>query len=462
MLQRFREILAIVLLALLPLHALLVTVSTLVLSGPGQAPMGSIAIWKEALLGLILLCAVLEVLVRRMDGVRSFFRFDVLDWLIVALLAVAIIVTAMNGFEPRSFALGLRYDFVPLVTFFVVRRLPWSAAFRFRAVHFILAIALLVSVYGLATMILPQSFFSALGYSDLHSLYLPSGPVAAFQQIGSMGIRRVQSTMSGPNQLGMWLLLPFAIAGLSALRRSGKARIGALLLTGIFGIAILVTFSRAAWVAAALAAVVGTVQVVGSASRSRVLAALTGAVLLIGISGVLLFPQVLLRSASTLDHIERPLAAVDRIKEHPFGSGLGAAGPAQNKLADACVHLEAGADASWAVDRPDLCVFVGGAQVQPEDRVCVCPFLPENWYLQIGVELGAIGMALFITFVGLLLHALYRKSTQGLYPHAVFLAMLGVSVAALVLHAWEDSAVAYTYFLLSAVVIGGAPRASRS
>jgi hypothetical protein len=37
--------------------------------------------------------------------------------------------------------------------------------------------------------------------------------------------------------------------------------------------------------------------------------------------------------------------------------------------------------------------------------------------------------------------------------HSSFLIFLGISIAALFLHAWEDSAVAYTVWILLAVVL---------
>ena len=82
---------------------------------------------------------------------------------------------------------------------------------------------------------------------------------------------------------------------------------------------------------------------------------------------------------------------------------------------------------------------------QPIGGTCNCPFVTENWYIQIGVELGVIGFALFIAFIIFLLQAL-RRNEDSLAP---FLGMLGISICALFLHAFEDSAVAYSAFLLA-------------
>jgi hypothetical protein len=128
--------------------------------------------------------------------------------------------------------------------------------------------------------------------------------------------------------------------------------------------------------------------------------------------------------------------------EHPFGTGLGSAGPASNAVTDTCVMLDAGADTSWAKDRTDLCVFVGGQQVQPMNDVCSCPVLTENWYLQWGVEMGFLGLVLSL----LLFLFVFFKNVRS--PAA--LAFLGISVAGVFLHSFEDAAVAYSIWLLVA------------
>ena len=214
-------------------------------------------------------------------------------------------------------------------------------------------------------------------------------------------------------------------------------------------IAILLTFSRAAWISTAVISVTWLWFVLPrSVFLKRVMwggiAAAIFAILVL-----IIRPNVLLRAASSRDHLLRPLEAVHRIWKEPFGYGLGTAGPASNRTSDACVHLEEGADASWAADRRDLCVFVGAAQVQPLDKECNCPFLPENWYLQIGVELGILGFVIFFVFIILVVDKLLiLKKTEW-----VFLPFLGISIAALFLHAWEDAAVAYTLWLLVASVL---------
>ncbi len=460
MLQRLRESLALFLIALLPFHAFMVTVKTRWLLGPGHAPMGEIAIWKEVVLAVILVVALIEIASSfQLSSFRK--KIDVIDILIGFLLAIGVFVSINNQLSTTSFAYGFRYDFIPLIAFVILRRVAWSDVFLKRAMITLVTVGCIVAAYGIISFFLSASFFTWLGYSDLHSLYVPGGPVAPYQQIGGTALRRIQSVMSGPNQLGLWLLVPLAAVLAKIPDPSHKIQQKVLDLGMCFLVlaALLLTFSRAAWIGAAVIIGMSMWPMLQSMSRRKVTGLLSSMVCLLVIA-VLMFPSVFLRFASSRGHIENPLRAIHTMIDHPLGLGLGTAGPASNRTSDACVMLEAGADASWATAHSDLCVFVAGAQVQPLDRTCNCPFLPENWYLQIGVEMGWIGLAMYLALVIVVIQRLwrirypisdirYQISKTVLVP-----AFLALSIAAMFLHAWEDSAVAYTVWMLMAVVLG--------
>ncbi len=459
MLQRIREGLTLVLIAVLPLHALLVTVGTKLIAGPGNSPLPMLAIWKEALLGVILLIAMVE-LAMQSKGQREKGKVDAVDLCIGGLLLIALVqyfVFHLPG-STSHFVYGFKYDFIPLAGFVLLRRVPWSSAFVRTAGAVLLGVGGIVAVYGIATTFFPMSWFTALGYSDLHSLYVSGGPLAPFQQIEASGLRRIQSTLSGPNQLGLWLLIPLSIS-LIRLQKTFRtpAQWRDLGYLAFLGLVLLKTFSRSAWIAAA---VIGAVLAWKYLSKKKFLIA-TCSMLILGVIAIFVFPNVIVRVASSTGHIERPLQALRIMQEHPLGLGLGTAGPASNRFSDTCVDLPVGADASWAQAHPQLCVFVGGSQVQPIDRTCSCPLLPENWYLQIGVELGWIGLILYVfLLIRILRYVFLQLATCNQISVAscrlqstCALAFLGISIAALFLHAWEDSAVAYTVWILLAVVL---------
>ncbi len=442
-LQRLRESLTLALLTLLPFHAFLVTVGTKMLVGPGHAPLPLLALWKEALLIVICLTAALEILgTFRMS--RAAFSIDPIDGLLLFLLLLSVVVSIAGHGDPLLYAYGFKYVFVPLCAFLVLRRVPWSSHLPEKALRLILCAAAVIAVYGLLALLLPIPFFASLGYNDLHSLYLPDGPLPAFHQIGGTVLRRMQSVMSGPNQLGLWLLLPWAAALSRWIRK--PSLMSRLLLT-LLAVAVILTFSRSAWIAAT---VIALLSLLIHRKRREAVAGLSF-LLLSSLVVAFFFPSVLLRAASSTDHLSRPLEAVRRMIAEPFGAGLGAAGPASNRVSDACVFLAEDDDASWASDRSDLCVFLGDVQVQPSDT-CTCPFLPENWYLQIGVELGWIGMIAFLALLFLVAHRLARSPSSDART-TVLLGFCGVVIAGLFLHSFEDAAVSFSLWILLAMLL---------
>jgi hypothetical protein len=331
MLPRLRERLTLVLLALLPFHALGVTLLTRVVAGPNQAPMGALALWKEALLAVVLLLALIEIV--RSGDLKKALKLDRFDTCILVLAAALAVTSFLAGTPLAQIAYGIRYDLVPLAAFVILRRVPWGDAFLAR-LPFVLGGAVLAAVvYGLLTLAMPASFFTALGYSDLHSLYIPSGPVAPFQQIGGTALRRLQGAMSGPNQFGIWLaaLLPVVLA-LGGRWRRFVAPLALL--------AILLSFSRAAWIAAAAVMLVSFWPALRKLSVTAVTVLCVG-ILALSAAVLAFFPSVILRLESSADHLRNPIEALGIMVSEPLGRGLGSAGPAHNRVSDACVLLEA-------------------------------------------------------------------------------------------------------------------------
>lgn len=437
-----RERLTLLLLVLLPFHALFVTVATRVVAGEGHPPLGALAVWKEGLLALIVLLALGELAWKRLRH-RYWIEFDAIDGLIVLLTMLAVLVgIRLQALLSPPFVHGFRYDlFLPLC-FVVLRRATWSDAFRRAVPRALVATGAAVACAGVVLWLLPLEALQGLGYGGLHSLYQSGAPLAPFQQIGETGIRRMQSVMSGPNQLGLWMLLPLSALLLAPPVRGWKR----CMLLALVGLAIALSFSRAAWLAALLVAAYAAATSLSGAARRRALLGLAAGCALAVMALLALQPAVVLRAVSNSRHIARPLEAIAVIRQRPLGLGLGAAGPAANRRSDTCVELPAGADASWAAAHPQLCVFVGGVQTQPQGRTCTCPLLPENWYLQIGVELGVLGLLLYL--------ALMARVLWAARAHPFVLAAFGsVAAAGMVLHSFEDFGVSATLWVLLAVLL---------
>lgn len=441
-LQRLREGLTLGLITLLPLHALLVTIGTKVWLGTNHAPLPTLALWKEALLASILGLACLELFTSQ----RWRQRLDRLDALILGLTALAGALSIAHSTPLALVALGVRYDLLAPLSFVLLRRLPWSATFSRWLSHSLVSIGCLTAAYGLLTLLLPQSFFTWLGYSaSFHSLYVPDAPLAPFSQVGETSVRRVQSTFGGPNQFGLWLLLPWLTLSHTWLRGDRRAWhpwVWALLSAGLIA-----SLSRSAWIGgiAALACLVITTIPRSTVRRALPRLLLTG-IVVIGLVS-LFAPKVLVRLSSSRGHLVRPIEAAQTMLAHPWGLGLGSAGPASNRFSDPCVLLRPQDDPSWAKDQPELCVFVGDQQVQPTNRACRCPLHTENWPLQLGVELGFLGFLLWITLCLSILRSGWQRGHAQRPAQLATLAFLAISVGSLTLHAWEDLAIAATVWI---------------
>jgi len=85
--------------------------------------------------------------------------------------------------------------------------------------------------------------------------------------------------------------------------------------------------------------------------------------------------------------------------------------------------------------------------------------------------MGWLGLMLYLALVFLLFHKLWANLKFKIYNlnsnfkfqisnFTIFLVFLGISIAALFLHAWEDSAVAYTVWMLAAVTSDHSPISS--
>ncbi len=466
-LRSVREWLTILLVFLLPFHALLVTLGTKLLLGPDHAPSVILALWKDALLGVILFLACVEIFLERKK-----FAVDILDILIACLFVLAAILGFVLHQSHSSFLLGFRYDLLLLVAFCLLRRVSWSDVFAARLMKGVPIVAGVIALTALVSLFLPVSVFRALGYSSLHSLYVPSGPLAPFQQIGESVLRRVQGAMSGPNQLGIWLLIPLSMLLSLFVVKWGEEKNDSrylFCLLCLLSLALLLTYSRAAWLAAGVMVAVALSRKLPPRFFRRFLIWSGLSVIGIFVVAAVAFPQVVFRLSSTRGHLVRPLQALSLMAQHPLGMGLASAGPASNRFNEPCVFLRPQDDPSWAKSQPFLCVFVGEKQVQPLDHACRCPFLPEDWYLQIGVELGVEGFVLFVMLVVMVLRRLRMNNGKLImdngsknsplsiinysFRFAAFLSFLGISIAAIFLHAWEDAAVAYTGWILVAVAL---------
>jgi O-antigen ligase len=194
--------------------------------------------------------------------------------------------------------------------------------------------------------------------------------------VDDSGIKRIEGYSSGlagnPNDLALVLnlLLPIAL-GLALGRRRPQGRLLTLLAAGVLAMGVVVTFSRAGFLTLAITVLVYVLKLLG---RGR--AAPAAAVALLAFLALPLLPD---------GYVSR-VASIASVESDPTHS-------AQNRWADtrAAVRILA--------ERPLLGAGLGMNILALNDERGSTWTAVHNVYLQLGVELGLPGVALFVALV---------------------------------------------------------------
>jgi len=197
-------------------------------------------------------------------------------------------------------------------------------------------------------------------------------------------------------------------------------------------VALLASFSRSAWLGVAVAIAVIALLWAKSAGKLKQAALISlGMVVLTGVTFTALAQTEVLQNAlfhtsdnstvaasSNDQRSSALLAGVREVASDPLGDGTGSAGPAS-------VHND---------HAPTK--------------------LAENYFLQVGQETGWLGLGLFVAIIALLGWTLWRKRADPL-ALACLASLLGLIVVNLLSHAWADDTLAFTWWGLAGIALGG-------
>ncbi len=368
---------------------------------------------------------------------QPWFKFlvkDKLAILITAYTALNVVMAIVLPTDQDAEILGLVYN-TRFLLFFLY---AWLLTGLFDAKRIQKQVALII--FGVAVAVL---FFGTLQYTVLpdgimrHVGYSKeNGVLPAFFIDDKPDLERVMSTVRDPNSFGSYII----IIGTMALAVYFKAkdpilkRIG----TSIFALSLLClwfTFSRSAWLGFALAvAVVAATNYGKKAFSSKTVqrAALVVAVgCVLTITGVVAMRDTyivknVIFHADESTILEDPnqlrlrffKESAQKIVQNPVGHGPGTAGL---------------------------------ASIRNEKQGTI---LNENYYLQVAHEVGVLGLILFLTVLTVIGKKLFgmRKSTLAL---ALFASLLGLAFTNLFVHIWSNEVVAYTWWGLAGLAVGG-------
>jgi O-antigen ligase len=285
--------------------------------------------------------------------------------------------------------------------------------------------AMMVAAFAiLQFLVLPADFLRHFGYGP--------ATISPYETINhNIQHIRVASTLRGANPLGAYLLVPISVVAVAFFRQKRQRLNLALLGCGLF-LALLFSFSRSAWIGAALA-VTTAAWLSFKSERVRknigwVLAGIliVGTILTLILRNNLSFENAVFHTdknskaavSSNQGHTAAFKSAAKDIAHQPLGNGVGSAGPQ-----------------SVYNNRPA--------------RVA------ENYFLQVGQEAGILGLILFIAITIVIGKLLYEKRAETL-ALALFASLIGLCFVNLLSHAWEDDTLAYVWWGLAAISLSPA------
>jgi O-antigen ligase len=359
---------------------------------------------------------------------------DKLLWLIAAYGVLTALLALARPTDTDAEAIGLIYNTRFLLFFayaLLLCRLHGVDRVKRTSLRIVISVAAAVLFFGiLQYAVLPDDILTHLGYSRAN------GVLPAFFIDDKPDLERVMSTLRDPNSFGSYAMIIGSLAAAFLLKAKDKYLkqvAGGLLALSLLGLWF--SFSRSAWLG--FVAAMGVLAVVGLASermkRTVMLAAL-GAVVVIG-AGLFVardsyFVKNVVFHADETTTRESPnelrlkfwRESVSEIGDVPLGHGPGTAGLASIRNTEQGTRLT------------------------------------ENYYLQIGHEIGVIGLGLFLAILGIVGFRLYGLTARSTFALALLAAFAGLMVTNFLALIWSNEAVAYTWWGLAGTALSLRPK----
>lgn len=414
-------------LLLIPFHALLT-----VWAASNFGHYEAWRLWPEVVFALLAPIAV--YLWWHKPQLRQALGCDVLLWCMAAYIALHLILGAwaLHTGQVNLKALGtaLILNLRPMVFFL----LAWVAASyspwlkqHWRAL--VLGPALLVISFGiLQAWVLPADVLRHAGYGPTTIV-----PYEAVDQ--KTAYARVQSTLRGPNPLGAYLIIiatAIAAIGVKTWKRRDTRTQGFGLLAATL-VVIFYTYSRSAYIGVVVALMVLGWLALRHERAKRILVMCLIGLALVGSLGL-----VLLRNN---DHVQNVFFHTDEHSQSARSSNQDRAFALQNGLRD-IIHQPVGRGPGTA-----------GPASQHNNHA---PRIAENYYLQLGQELGLIGLGLFVVINVYIVQRLWQRRADTL-ALTLLASFAGITVVAMLSHAWTDDTLAIVWWSFAGVALATKP-----
>ncbi|MEI6481518.1 MAG: O-antigen ligase family protein [Candidatus Saccharibacteria bacterium] len=413
------------LLAYMPFHILLAQSLSLVTGGFSVWKIG-----KDIITFFLAVLTVLLVFYKRKQNKA----FTILISLAALYSFVYAIVWAINSdIYVRTALLGTAYNLrivaYVVIGFGAVLLAPNSITNQ-RIVKLLLVVASIVAFLGILQYFLPKDILTHIGYSTAR------GVKPNFFIDDKPDLPRIMSTLRDPNSLAAYLILPLCLAiGLFFKHKSRK-----MLFAGIatlLGLALFLTFSRGGLLGAFVAiAALFVIQFRDWLKSHAKQVAVVGLIIILGFGSV--------------GYLHRDQYVIQNIILHSDESTK--ATEDSNEL-----HARLARDGARAVAGNPLGHGPGTAGIvsiqNPQGGV-----LTENYYIQIGYEVGIIGLVAFLAIWGYVIQLLSKQ--RSLLASCLLASAVAYAVLCLIMHLWTNEAIAATWWITAGLVIGQKPRAN--
>ena len=378
--------------------------------------------WKEVLLGLALVLAIVILTLRR--------RWSIVKTKLIYLIALFaalnlfLIPTYFTGFEATVAGLFINLRFLLFFVLVYVAIRLYPPAHRLFLVTFI-AGALVVTVFAiLQVTVLPNDVLKYIGYNESTIV-----PYLTVDQ--NLNYIRINSTLRGPNPLGIYAGIALVVVVVAWIRGRRKMTQNEQIIAGVIAagsvVALWASYSRSAALAAAAALAIVLLVVYGRRISKQlwITIAVVGIVLtgsVVALRDTQLVSQVILHEDpsegndvnSNDGHAESLRDGTRRMIQQPLGAGVGSTGSAS---------------------------LYGDS-----------PLIIENQYLFVAHENGWVGLALFAMIFYYVLMETWKRRARWL-ALAVFATGVGIAIAGLFLPVWVDDTVSIVWWGLAAMVL---------
>jgi O-antigen ligase len=295
-----------------------------------------------------------------------------------------------------------------------------------KAVKVVIYPAVIVILFGLLQiLVLPKDFLAHFGYGP-NTIY-------PFETINhNSHYLRIASTLRGANPLGAYLIVPLTLATVLLMRGKDVWHKAVFIALGL--VVLIFSFSRSAWIGFVVAGFSAVYLSVKSLAlkRNLLLVVLGIAIVIAGIlisdpnnskiQNIVFHYQNKSSSQQSSDqaHSSALKNSFKQFIKEPLGKGPGTSGPAS-------VYNTRNSN------------------------------IPEDYYLQIGLETGYLGLALFLAINILVVMSLWKRRYDPL-SLALLASFIGLIVCNLLLEAWTDDTLAYLWWGLAGVVFATQPK----